>query len=73
MLNDWISFVVVIFVQSIFFMLQALFMKKMRDVPYLLGLGAMIFTDFKHDSTKAYMLLTNEIVTKILEIEAMNQ
>lgn len=38
-----------------------------------LGLGAMIFTDFKHDSTKAYMLLTNEIVTKILEIEAMNQ
>lgn len=38
-----------------------------------LGLGAMIFTDFKHDSTKAYMLLTNEIVTKILEKEALNQ
>ena len=36
-----------------------------------LGLGAMIFTDFKHDSTKAYMLLTNEIVTKILEKEAL--
>mgnify|MGYP003608288108 FL=1 len=38
-----------------------------------LGLGAMIFTDFKHDSTKAYLLLTNEIVTKILEREAIRK
>ena len=38
-----------------------------------LGLGAMIFTDFKHDSTKAYLLLANEIVTKILEREAIRK